>query len=346
MKNPSSKDNIVLKPIDELRILSKSSFADKANISVIGAVRTPGQYEYDYTLSLKDALTLAGGLKMEASASRIEIARVIIKDDKPTQTVISQVTVDRDLNSMTGNNDALRLMPYDQIIVRTVPEFSFQKNVSFDGEIKYPGTYAIIQRNETVVDVINRAGGLTVESFVEGATLYRSEANVGYLIIKLDEALKDPKSPFNYILKEGDLLTIPKIKDFVSLRGAIRSNELYTADVLAAGKLNVPFVPNKRALYYVNKYAAGVSKDGSRSDITLLHPNGELGRTKDFFLFKIYPKVRKGDIVTVGYKPVKSETDKDGKKKEDIDWAKTTEKALASVTTVLSLILLIKAVNP
>ncbi len=348
MKNPNSKDNIVIKPVDELRILSKISFIDKANIKVMGAVRNEGVYEYDYSLSLKDALTLAGGLKMEASASRIEISRVIIKDDKPTQTVITQVTVDKDLNALNGSaNDGLRLMPYDQVIVRAVPEFTFQKNVNFSGEVKYPGTYAIIQRNETVVDVINRAGGLTLESFVEGATLFRSDGNVGYLVIKLDEAIKDPKSPFNYILKEGDILTIPKMKDFVTLRGAIRSNELYTTDVLAAGKLNVPYTVNKRALYYVNKYAAGVSKDGNRADITILHPNGELGRTKDFFFFKIYPKVRKGDIVSVGYKPAKAgKLDRDGKPREDIDWAKTTEKALASVTGILSLILLIRAVNP
>ena len=345
LKNPKSIDNLTIQPGDSIKIMSKLLFFENSKIIILGAVKNPGDYDYDESLTLKDVLTFAGGLKMEASTSRIEISRIIIKNDQPTQTVIATVSVDRDMNISSGNNNDLRLMPYDQIIVRTVPEFSMQKNITFSGEVRYPGTYAIIAKNETIESVLQRAGGLTLEAFPEGATIFRAQDNTGYIVMKLDEILKDKNSLFNYILKEGDVVNIPKMKDFVTLKGAIRANEIYVSEIFATGKLNVPFHNNKRARFYVNKYAAGISKDGDRGNVTVLHPNGELGRTLNFGLFKVYPKIRKGDIVTVGYKPIKAIEDKT-KKKEDVDWAKTTEKALGALTTILSLVLLVRAVNP
>jgi hypothetical protein len=39
--------------------------------------------------------------------------------------------------------------------------------------------------------------------------------------MKLNEALKDPKSEFNFILRPGDIITIPTTNDLVSISGMI-----------------------------------------------------------------------------------------------------------------------------
>src|SRR5690606_114867 len=138
-------------------------------VQVQGAVRQPGTYLYDKSLSLKDALTLAGGLRLEAATNRIDIFRVLIQDNQPTQTVVATVEIDRDLNTLNYDGGELPLEPFDIIVVRQVPDFEILQPVIIQGEVKYPGTYALIADNERVSDIIDRSGGLTPEAFPEGA---------------------------------------------------------------------------------------------------------------------------------------------------------------------------------
>ncbi|MEL6925898.1 MAG: SLBB domain-containing protein, partial [Bacteroidota bacterium] len=57
INNPASTSNIALKPQDRLIIYSYKTFTDDAYVRVAGAVRNPGEYKYDPSLSIKDALT-------------------------------------------------------------------------------------------------------------------------------------------------------------------------------------------------------------------------------------------------------------------------------------------------
>jgi len=112
------------------------------------------------------------------------------------------------------------------------------------------------------------------------------------------------------------------------------------------GKINVAYEKGKRAKYYVDEFTAGVAKKGKRKDITVLHPNGEIKRTKNFLFFNVYPKVRKGSIINVPYKVVKKEKDKD--KKDDkgkTDWNKVIKDSIGQAITILSLILLVQQIN-
>ncbi len=340
LANTNSLDNKLLEPRDELIIFSKLSFTDVYNLTVSGAVRSPGEYQYHNALTLKDVLTLAGGLKLQAATNRIEVSRIIMQNNQPTKTVVATVEVDRDLNIVSKTSD-FKLQPFDQIIVRAVPDFNLQRNVRIEGEVMYPGTYALIDNNEQLSSIIKRAGGLTEEAFKGGTTLFRSEDNIGYIIMNLEEAERSPKSSYNYVLRQNDVITIPKTKDFVTLRGATRANEVFNTNIVAQGKLNVPFV-GKRAMYYVDKYAAGVNDNGSKKEITVLHPNGELKRTKNFLFFKVYPKVRKGSIVTVGNKPVKTKEKSEAEKKSNVDWDKITSQMIATLPTMITLLALLR----
>lgn len=340
VNNPQSVDNISLEPLDEIQVLSQFKFTDNTFVKVSGAVRTPGEYPYDESLQLKDVLTLAGGLKMQASTSRIDIFRVLITDNEPTKTIVATVEVDRVLENI--NND-FALQPFDQIIVRTAPEFELQRNVSLEGEVVFPGTYALIDKNEDIWSVIKRAGGLTQEAFPPGATLYRSDDDTGYVILKLDEVEKNATSRYNFILKEGDVITIPKKKDLVTIKlGATQASELYPNELLGEGKLNVAYHEGKNAKWYVEKYAAGVGEKGRKRLITVKHPNGEIEETKGF-IFRNYPEVEKGSEIIVGKKPVDPEKEK--KEKEDIDWGKVLADSITQATAILTLILLIERLD-
>jgi hypothetical protein len=280
---------------------------------------------------------LAGGLKIEAAANKVEVFRLKIEQNESTQTVVGSFAIDSNYNVIGADN--FKLQPFDVVIVRNVPEFSLQRFVQIIGEVKYPGDYALIDKNEKLLNLISRAGGLTLESFPDGATLKRSEENLGDVILDLKTAIKNPNDRHNFILKQGDVLFIPKSKELVTIIGLTNASERYNDQY---GKINVAFNPGKRALYYVKYYAAGVGAEGSRKSIIVRHPNGELKRTKNFGLFKIYPKVRKGTVIEVGPKKKKKEKSENGIEDKKTDWEQVAAETIAKAVSLITLIVLLR----
>ena len=340
ISKPNSADNIILMPNDSLHILSKEDFVDEGFIKVSGSVRNPGEFKYARSLTLSDALVMANGLKLEAAMNKVDIFRIIMNDNQPLKTVVATIEVDKDLNIIDSKFKDFQLQPYDQIFVRTIPKFSLQKYVNVTGEVAYPGEYALIEENEKISSIITRAGGLNTEAFPSGSTLYRPQDNIGFIIINLDEITKNTNSNGNIVLKEGDIIDIPKTKDIVSIKGATRASDLYLSKILANGTVNIAFDGERSAWYYIDKYAAGVNKDGRKKLIVVEQPNGTVKRTKNFFFFKVYPTVQKGSTITVGYAEKKVEKDKTPKEKTD--WGKILSDTIAQTVALLSFILLIE----
>lgn len=343
LSNKKSEENIVLQPSDSLLIISRKDFKDIFPVRIDGAVRNPGTYQYDSSLKLKDVITLTGGLLLQAATNRVEVSRIVIKNNEPTRVVVATLNVNDDIENQTGDYE---LQPFDQITVRTVPEFEFQKSINLQGEVKYPGAYTLINKNETLADVIERAGGLTSEAFKKGAQLYRTEDNVGYVVMDLNKALSDKNSHYNYLLKPNDLIVIPKKKDLVTLEGATRLREIDISDLGLNGQISTPFHRGKSAKFYINKYAGGFAENAKKADLVVIHPNGKITGTTNYGLFKVYPKPSKGSIVRVGYKPAESKKGQDGQeKKEPVNWEKLFANTIAQASGILTLILLVQQLS-
>jgi protein involved in polysaccharide export with SLBB domain len=338
--NPASPANIVLQPYDVLEVMSRSTFADTAYIRVDGAVRRPGEFIYGKNMSLREALLLAGGLKLEAARNRVDIYRIQIRENEPTRAIVARVQLDSNLVAQGGYT----ILPYDEIVVRTVPEFEFQRFVEVQGEVRYPGRYALINDNETLLDIINRAGGLSLEASAEGVSLFRTEGQKGYVVTNLPKAQRNPSSTYNHILKEGDIIKIPKREDLVTIRTAnTKAAEVITAPLIANGLINAAYTPDKRADWYIYQYAAGFGQQAKRNRVTVEQPNGKINHTKNFLFFKSYPKVTPGSIVTVGAKPVKEK--KEQKPKEPFNWDKALTQILAVTATLSTVIVAVAALN-
>ena len=100
------------------------------------------------------------------------------------------------------------------------------------------------------------------------------------------------------------------------------------------------YYEGKSAKFYVNHFAAGVSKFGDPKKITVQHANGRIERPRSILFATIYPTVSKGSVINVGAKEQKK-IEQLNKEKKDIDWAKVTADVLAQATTIISLILLL-----
>lgn len=330
-----------LRPNDELRIFPQEKFSDPFPLTIKGAVRNPGTYTYDPSLGLADLLTLAGGLKLEAARNKIDIFRLILKQNETTQTSSQTLEIDKDFNISSDSN--FQLQPYDVVVVRSVPEFELIQTVKIQGAVRYPGDYALDSRNLRLSELVNKSGGLTVEAFPEGAKLYRQEGNIGYVVIRLFDALANPKGVANITLKDGDILEVPKALDLVAIRPTgTQATEIYDTELLEDGTLDIAFSGEKSAKWYIDKFAAGFNSQAKRSSLTVQYPNGELGKTKKLLFFNSYPKVRSGSSIQMTLKAPKKQRKQ---REEPIDWVGITQVTLGGLTTLLTLYLLLEQRN-
>lgn len=306
LNDPNSPFNFKLAKFDVINVFSKEAFRETFNVTISGAVKTPGTFEYNDKMTLKDLLYYAGGLKVEAANNRIEISRIVnfnqaMQQNEPTRVVIETIEVNKNLE-ISDDAENFILQPYDQVFVRTTPEFELQQNVTLSGEVKYPGTYTLISKTETVADLIERAGGLTQYAYAEGATLTRE--NTTNILLFLQKALNEPNSKFNYVLREGDVINVPRLGDLVSLKGAI--DFPFVSSETPGNAIVVPFDKGRSARWYVKKYGKHFADNADKKETYIIQPNGYVKRTKHILFIKFYPHVKvKGSEVVVPPKPVK-----------------------------------------
>ena len=305
LENPASPFNFELAKFDVIDIFSKQEFRETFNVSIEGSVNQPGTFPYYDKMSLKDLLYYCGGLKVEAANSRIEISRIlnfskVNSQNEPTRVVIETISIGKQLE-MDDAANTFQLQPYDQVFVRNIPEFELQKNVVITGEVKFPGTYTLTSRTETIVDLIERAGGLTEWAYVEGSTMSRGTASTTLLFLK--KAIENPESKYNYILHEGDAVAIPRQGDLVALSGDIRYP--FVGD---PGTVMLPFEKGRSARYFVKKYGKNFGDNAKRSETYIIEPNGYVRRTHNLLFIHFYPHVKvKGCHIVVPTKPLEKE---------------------------------------
>lgn len=338
LQDTSHADNLKLAPYDSVYVFSTEYFSDFAEVKILGSVRNPGSYPYDQSLTLKDVILQAGGIKMEGAFNRVDLSRLQVDKNQPTKTVIVSLTLDENYNIIEGGTNPFPLQPFDHVYVRSVPDFKLQEMIKINGEVLYPGDYALISPNERISSLIQRAGGLTQGAFPRGATVYRQFNNIGFVVIRLDYALADNNVRDNIVLKPGDIIEIPKINEIVSIQGAVNFNEAYADKILNTGKISLAYQGRRSAKWYVDNFAAGVAKKGLRRKITVELVNGQVKKTKNYGLVKAYPAVEPGSTINVAYKPPKPEK----KDHEPVDWQKVVANSLSGLTGILTLYLLIQ----
>ncbi|SFV74915.1 Capsule polysaccharide export protein [hydrothermal vent metagenome] len=157
-KNPTFK----LQPYDAITLFDETFFHPLQHIIVAGEVNKPDFYTYSKSMTLKDALTMAGWFSVKANTNYIELTRYTIQNN----------TRKRNIYKLSDANLSFALQPFDEISVKRIVNWNEQKTVTLSGEVKYPGTY-VIKSSDTLYDVIQRAGGFTKDAYLYAAVFSR-----------------------------------------------------------------------------------------------------------------------------------------------------------------------------
>ncbi|GAL12391.1 capsule polysaccharide export protein [Vibrio astriarenae] len=141
-------------------------------VEITGDVKYPGIYPLTKGMETADLITAAGGLLESAFISEAELTRFNggMGDDQTTALSHQRV----DLSALlAGNPDASpRLHSKDRLIVFKKPSWQSEMVVELQGEVMFPGSYAV-NRGDTIRDLIERAGGLTDFAYADGAVYAR-----------------------------------------------------------------------------------------------------------------------------------------------------------------------------
>ncbi|MEM0575293.1 SLBB domain-containing protein [Flavobacterium polysaccharolyticum] len=317
--NNQNQANILLQKDDEVTIYSVNDFVEDYVVTIEGEIKKPGAYAYLENLTLNDLLIEAGGLK-DAASKRVEIARMKKAeeiDDKDLNRVeLIQLDIDPKSNEQLTN---FSLQPFDVVTIRRIGLYEKPQTVSVEGAVAYPGKYVISTKNETIYDVISRAGGLLSKANIFGVKVIRSikqkqindlkrvntgdesnkeelkdiiAQNLNQTIIPIDwdQIEKDPRHRSNIVLQAGDKIQVADYDGSVKVSGNV---------VLMS---EIPFHKGKGFAYYFNA-VGGVDDKGWKKKSYIVYPNGKAATTSSFLFFTSYPKVIAGSQIIVPEKP-------------------------------------------
>lgn len=162
------QEDILLKEWDILLVYSQSDAQPSSFVEVDGAVNRPGRYELSTNMKVSDLIFKAGSLKPSEFIKKAELFHVV-PGESP---VVRQINIDRIQGGTLSVDTDIILQHGDYLFIKSEPKFTERKFVTIKGEVRFPGTYPILQ-GEKLSSLIERAGGFTKEAFLEGAVFSR-----------------------------------------------------------------------------------------------------------------------------------------------------------------------------
>lgn len=139
------------------------SFLTERAAFIRGAVRSSGAYPLADGTTLDNLLAVAGGLKLEANQDNIELTLNQIGGG--AERIHINLREDDAAAIFIGAGDTVRVNQKTHAIV--------DNSVSLMGEVKNPGRYDLMP-GDTLLDLIERAGGLNDYAFAPGAIFSRA----------------------------------------------------------------------------------------------------------------------------------------------------------------------------
>ncbi|MDC0873978.1 SLBB domain-containing protein [Gammaproteobacteria bacterium] len=260
-------------------------------ISITGAVIRPGIYELKKDENLSNVVFFGNGLNGYADTNNITLNRIL--DGRINRLPITNISQFDSILSQDGDSIFIRRYPF--------------RSVEIGGAVLNPGVY-LMNAGDTVIDVINKAGGYTDTAYPFGAIYTNLETEL-INTNALEKLYKDSINSISQLIKEtgseadfsGLISTLNTLKDtepsgrvVIDLENNDRSSLLIqeedtlfipeiTNQVYVYGSVSsqgtAKYSEGESVDYYINKKGGFVDK-ANKSGIFILQPNGETIKVK------------------------------------------------------------------
>jgi protein involved in polysaccharide export with SLBB domain len=286
--NAGTQADISLQTEDSVIVFAKQDLIDQQYVTIEGNVRNPGKQLYRKGMTVEDLVALSGGFANDAAFHRVELSRLQIdKTDVLSNKLveISKLNIDSALN----NPDAkFELFAQDYIYVPRLLNSKFLGDVKVRGEVLFPGNFALERRDETIKDIIDRAGGLTQYGSLQDLQVFRNGTRIGVNLHK--NAEKD----MALLMLPGDSLFISRNDPFVEITGAVYNPQLVRY--------------NSSSFKSYISAAGGVKNKASLAKAYVQYGNGINRKSSRFLFMRFYPSVKPGSKIFIPEVPEKEST--------------------------------------
>lgn len=288
----NASGNVSLNPyLNEGHVVFVPVVSDSFNkIEIYGAVNAPGKFEFRPGDRVSDLITLGFGLAEDADITNAELVR-FIGDGKGKQSISIDLTA---FNGVLNSEANIELKPDDRMFVRSLSGFRNKEVVIIDGEVLHPGTYPIQPGCETLLELVNRAGGILEKASLSEAEMYRSlrffkedrtsfeqllqlstdklsdfelqyfkemsAGRTGKVAVNFGGLLEENRRELDIKLVDGDYIKIPQKSFSVTVMGRVVNPGL------------VPFKASESVDYYV-RAAGGYGYKADKGDIRIIKAN-------------------------------------------------------------------------
>ena len=262
--------------------------ARKSIVAIDGAVYRPAKYEVLNGQNLDSVIEFANGIKRTADLQNVSLERIL---DGTLKTIpIVNKSQFKTITALDGDLVYIREFPY--------------REAKISGAVLKPGSYTMAP-NESLNDLIQKAGGYTNNAYLFGAIyinedakeinkkakdiLYQefldniisvSQQNISgnfdlTPIVQLTKEIKDNQSNGRVVidLQDQETLDLHSVQENDSLYIPETNNVVYVyGETSIEGA--VMFSENQTAEYFIKK-SGGYKKYADKESIYILHPNGE-----------------------------------------------------------------------
>jgi protein involved in polysaccharide export with SLBB domain len=333
--------DLLLQDRDSLHVYSVHDVTWDKYVSIAGEVKSPGTYPLYENMTARDLIFLAGSYNRSASRLQAELAHVDSLGDVSLEYV-----------SLTDSALATTyLSEDDRVFIRQIPEWQLHRTVTLKGKVKYPGEYVLSSRNETLYELLQRAGGFAQNAFPQGLVFERETIgnnlerqrvpelveksspiiqdstgnlmrqmlfdyepqSVNRIIIDMDGILATHGRNGDILLEPGDRIFVPAVPSGVTILGAVGANG------------TIKYTDRNSVKDYIER-AGDFTPQADEKGTRLIRANGEVISGKH----ALGKKVELGDVIVV---PTKI--------KREHDWGKTLTTVLTATTSVLTTVLII-----
>jgi len=305
--NPFLRDgDVIIVPTEE---------TSAGRVYIAGALKNPDIFEFAPGDCVGDLIAMAHGFTTDADSSKIELVRF-----KGTGSTTTRELLHLPADNPQAREQSMRfpLQPDDRLFVRFQYKFHETRNIEIEGEVLYPGFYALEEGEIRLSEMIERAGGFSSEASLKNAYIQRraqedvldpeyerlkkmtvlemTESERDYFKIKSRERTggmgvdfvalfeKGDKSQ-DVILRDHDLIHIPAQEMTVKVTGQVLNPGLY------------PYKPNMNVKHYLTE-AGGFNWNARKSRVRLIRSQtGEWAKPDDDTAVEI------GDTIFIPEKP-------------------------------------------
>jgi len=300
------QEDIQLFKNDSIVIYTSDNFVNGSFVSISGGVKIPGKFNYSKGMKVEDLIAMAGGFTINAANNKLVLSRLIKNESDQLSNQILETKLIQVDEGLIANQNSQLLEPFDDIQVPTLLNYKLLGNVHVKGEILYEGEYSIEKRDETILEIIKRAGGITSNASLSDIQVYRKGLRVGTETFGRD-LTSQQKFPFT--LLPGDSIYVPRNTSLVSVVGAVYNEQIVEHN-------------SNRLMYYISA-VGGAKSNASLKKAYVQYPNGMYNKTKRFLFFTIRPTVLPGSKIIVPEKSLE-------------DYKKLSISEISGITTLLT----------